>query len=98
MILRPKSFTEHPEIVLFSYLSHPLVQDSLGTLVTGTTSDTITQHGLENIPVAIPSPDDVAALSKNFARCMQRFKEIRKLREAIENEKQSAWPQMGGGD
>ena len=95
MILRPRNFTEHPDIVLFSYLSHPIVQDFIGTLVTGTTSDTITQHDLGNIPVAIPSRDDVAALSESFARRMQRYEEVRRLRETIESEKRSAWPQVG---
>lgn len=98
MILRPKSFTEYPDLVLFSYLSHPIVQGFIGTLVTGTTSDTITQNDLGNIPVVIPSPDEVAELFENFVRRMKRYQEILRLKEDIESEKRSAWPKMGGGD
>lgn len=94
MILRPTRLGEHAKIILYSYLTHPIVQDYIRTLVTGTTSDTITQADLENIPVAAPGRHEAEELVKSFCARMAKFAEIETLRASIAEEKRAAWPQI----
>ncbi|WP_417812326.1 restriction endonuclease subunit S [Thalassospira alkalitolerans] len=94
MILRPNRMGKHANIILYSYLTHPIIQDHISTLVTGTTSDTITQADLENIPVVSPGRQEKEELVKNFSARMAKFIEIETLRASIAEEKRAAWPQV----
>ncbi len=94
MILRPTRWGEHAEIVIYSYLTHPVVQNYISTLVTGTTSDTITQADIESIPIVAPTRLELEGLLRSFRARMAKFKEIEMLRASILEEKHAAWPRI----
>lgn len=92
MIMRPVRMRQDAPVILYSYLTHPIVQDYISSLVTGTTSDTISQTDLENIQIPQPDHHETASLIESFNARLRQFAEIEQIRKSIDEDKLAAWP------
>lgn len=95
MILRPDPSIPGLPAVLYSYLTHPDVQDYIKTLVIGTTAATIRQRDLDDLQIPMPLIEERRALLERLQARLQKHVELDRTRRALEEEKLDDWPYIG---